>query len=84
MVLEFEAIFYFKIQAELRVGDMILAVNTESFLSVSYEEVSIKIGLDGSEKLRNIFGLTKSLICLELTWRRLSKYKMLVFTSTKI
>ncbi len=27
-------------QAELKVGDMILAVNTESFLTVSYDEVS--------------------------------------------
>lgn len=27
-------------QANLRVGDMILAVNTESFLTITYEEVN--------------------------------------------
>lgn len=29
----------FEFQADLRVGDMILAVNTESFMSVTYDEV---------------------------------------------
>ncbi len=33
----------FNLQAGLRVGDMILAVNTESFLTVNYDEVMAKL-----------------------------------------
>ena len=32
---------FFLFQAELKVGDMVLAVNTESFLTVSYDEVIV-------------------------------------------
>ena len=34
-------LYFFQLKAKLKVGDMLLAVNTESFLTINYDEVSI-------------------------------------------
>jgi hypothetical protein len=43
MLLKQLCVCHLLFQAELKVGDMILAVNTESFLTVSYDEVSFGV-----------------------------------------